>query len=135
VPYVYVGKQADLGRACGVSRNIVAACILKVPESGLQAKVNEMKDKVEQLLLWLINFSNFILKMPALNATGLKTEGDLTKDEFVPSGFLDTNGMCVLPSFYQPETESLRWATHNNIRRTMFHHVWRSVKYVEYLRL
>ena len=73
--------------------------------------------------------------MPALNATGLKTEGDLTKDEFVPSGFLDTNGMCVLPSFYQPETESLRWATHNNIRRTMFHHVWRSVKYVEYLRL
>jgi U4/U6 small nuclear ribonucleoprotein SNU13 len=28
VPYVYVSKQADLGRACGVSRNIVAACIL-----------------------------------------------------------------------------------------------------------
>ena len=35
VPYVYVGKQADLGKACGVSRNIVAACILHNPESQL----------------------------------------------------------------------------------------------------
>ncbi len=51
VPYVYVGKQADLGRACGVSRNIVAAVILHHPESQLQSQINEMKDKVEQLLL------------------------------------------------------------------------------------
>jgi U4/U6 small nuclear ribonucleoprotein SNU13 len=51
VPYVYVGKQSDLGRACGVSRNIVAACILHHPESQLQSQINEMKDKVEQLLL------------------------------------------------------------------------------------
>ena len=28
VPYVYVGKQADLGRACGVSRNIIAVAVL-----------------------------------------------------------------------------------------------------------
>jgi len=27
VPYVFVDKQSDLGRACGVSRNIVAATI------------------------------------------------------------------------------------------------------------
>ena len=51
VPYVYVGKQADLGRACGVSRNIVAAVILHHPDSQLQSQINEMKDKVEQLLL------------------------------------------------------------------------------------
>ena len=51
VPYVYVPKQADLGRACGVSRNIVAAVILHHPESQLQTQINEMKDKVEQLLL------------------------------------------------------------------------------------
>ena len=51
VPYVYVPKQADLGRACGVSRNIVAAVILHHPDSQLQAQINEMKDKVEQLLL------------------------------------------------------------------------------------
>lgn len=51
MPYVYVAKQADLGRACGVSRNIVAATILRNPESALASKVNTMKDKVEQLLL------------------------------------------------------------------------------------
>ena len=51
VPYVYVPKQADLGRACGVSRNIVAAVILHHPDSQLQPQINEMKDKVEQLLL------------------------------------------------------------------------------------
>jgi U4/U6 small nuclear ribonucleoprotein SNU13 len=33
VPYVYVPKQADLGRACGVSRNIIAAVILHHQES------------------------------------------------------------------------------------------------------
>jgi len=51
VPYVYVAKQADLGRACGVSRNIVACTILRNPGGGLESKVKEMKDKVEQLLL------------------------------------------------------------------------------------
>ena len=51
VPYVYVPKQADLGRACGVSRNIVACVILHHPDSQLQTTINEMKDKVEQMLL------------------------------------------------------------------------------------
>jgi U4/U6 small nuclear ribonucleoprotein SNU13 len=51
VPYVYVPSQADLGKACGVSRNIIAAVILHLPDSQLQTQINEMKDKVEQLLL------------------------------------------------------------------------------------
>jgi len=34
-----------------------------------------------------------------------------------------------------PENEDLKWATHNNIRRTLFYHVWRSIKYVEFKRL
>ena len=52
MPYVYVEKQDDLGRACGVSRSIVAATILRNPDSGLFPQVTAMKDKVEQLLLW-----------------------------------------------------------------------------------
>ena len=36
VPYVYVPSQADLGKACGVSRNIIAAVILHLPDSQLQ---------------------------------------------------------------------------------------------------
>ena len=51
VPYVYVGKQSDLGRACGVSRNIIAVAILSAHESPIATQVKEMKDKVEQLLL------------------------------------------------------------------------------------
>mmetsp|Transcript_18238 Transcript_18238/g.17364 ORF Transcript_18238/g.17364 Transcript_18238/m.17364 type:complete len:144 (+) Transcript_18238:13-444(+) len=47
IPYVYVPKQADLGRACGVSRNIVAASILKLENSPLESSIQEMKDKVE----------------------------------------------------------------------------------------
>ena len=52
VPYVYVSKQDELGRACGVSRNIVAATVLRNPEGALNSQVVQMKDKVEQLLLW-----------------------------------------------------------------------------------
>merc|ERR1712083_811235 len=51
VPYVYVGKQDELGRSCGVSRNIVAATILRFPDSAINSQVNAMKDKVEQMLL------------------------------------------------------------------------------------
>ena len=51
VPYVYVSKQADLGRACGVSRNIIAVAILSQQGSAIEASAKELKDKVEQLLL------------------------------------------------------------------------------------
>ena len=43
--------------------------------------------------------------------------------------------MCLLPSFYQPETEALRWATHNNIRKTLWFTVFRRIKFVEFKRL
>ena len=45
--YIYVPKQADLGRACGVSRNIVAVSIIRNPDSSIFNKIQEVKDKVE----------------------------------------------------------------------------------------
>ena len=51
VPYVYVSKQSALGRACGVSRNIIAVAILAQPDGPINSQVKEMKDKVEQMLL------------------------------------------------------------------------------------
>ena len=53
VPYVYVKKQADLGKACGVSRNIIAVAILYKPgeKSPIEDTVKDLKDRVEQLLL------------------------------------------------------------------------------------
>ena len=53
----------------------------------------------------------------------------------LPPGFLDFESLCLLPSFYQPETEDLRWQTHYNIRKTLFDAVFRNVKYCEYKRL
>ena len=53
----------------------------------------------------------------------------------LPPGFLDVKGLCLLPSFYQPETEDLRWQTHHNVRRTLFDAVFRNIKYCEYRRL
>lgn len=34
-----------------------------------------------------------------------------------------------------PENEDLKWHTHNNIRKTLFFSVFRTIKYVEYKRL
>ena len=48
--YVYVPKQADLGRACGVSRNIVAATVLRDPEGPLADKVQKLQDKIESIV-------------------------------------------------------------------------------------
>ena len=45
-------KQADLGRACGVSRNIVASTILRDPESAIHDKIQKLKDKIEAIVEW-----------------------------------------------------------------------------------
>ena len=62
---------------------------------------------------------------------------DRIKEEtsLLPRGFLDAAGMCLLPSFYQPETEELRQSTHLNIRKTLFFAVFRNIKYCEFKRL
>ena len=48
---------------------------------------------------------------------------------------MDQKGICLQPSFYMPETEDLRWTTHNGIRKTLFFSIFRDIKYVEYKRL
>ena len=54
-------------------------------------------------------------------------------DPSLPPGFLDD--ICLLPSFYQPETNELRWATHQNVRRSLFFSIFRDIKYVEFKRM
>ena len=53
----------------------------------------------------------------------------------VIAGFLDQPGICLIPSFYMPETDALKWSTHNGIRKTLFFSAFRNVKYIEYKRL
>ncbi|KNC55471.1 NHP2-like protein 1 [Thecamonas trahens ATCC 50062] len=51
VPYVFVESQAALGRACGVSRPVIAASITVSDGSQLQTPLNNLKDAIERLLI------------------------------------------------------------------------------------
>lgn len=51
VPYVFVPSKIALGRACGVSRPVIAASITTNEASQLKKTIDEMKLKIEQLLI------------------------------------------------------------------------------------
>ncbi|KAK3209732.1 hypothetical protein GRF29_44g483421 [Pseudopithomyces chartarum] len=49
VPYVYVPSKMALGRACGVSRPVIACSITTNEASDLMGQIRSLKDKVERL--------------------------------------------------------------------------------------
>ncbi|KAH8178229.1 ribosomal protein l7Ae/L30e/S12e/Gadd45 family protein [Sarocladium implicatum] len=51
VPYVWVPSKALLGRACGVSRSVIAACITSNEASELAGQIKALRDKVERLAI------------------------------------------------------------------------------------
>lgn len=51
VPYVFVKSKTALGRACGVSRAVVACSITSKEGSQLNAQIQDLKDAVEQILI------------------------------------------------------------------------------------
>jgi len=51
VPYVYVPSKVALGRACGVSRAVIAASITTNEASDLMPQIRELKNKVERLMI------------------------------------------------------------------------------------
>jgi len=51
VPYVFVPSKVALGRACGVSRPVIASSITTNEASQLKTTIEGMKIKIEQLLL------------------------------------------------------------------------------------
>ncbi|KAF2725796.1 L30e-like protein [Polychaeton citri CBS 116435] len=51
VQYVYVSSKMALGRACGVSRAVIACCITTNEASDLMAQIRALKDKVERLMI------------------------------------------------------------------------------------
>jgi len=51
VPYVYVPSKTSLGRACGVSRAVIAASITTNEASDLMNQIRSLKDKVERLMI------------------------------------------------------------------------------------
>mmetsp|Transcript_17956 Transcript_17956/g.56305 ORF Transcript_17956/g.56305 Transcript_17956/m.56305 type:complete len:128 (-) Transcript_17956:136-519(-) len=51
VPYVFVASKLALGRACGVSRPVIACSVTSNEASQLKDQITQMKDKIEQLLI------------------------------------------------------------------------------------
>jgi len=51
VPYVFVPSKVALGRACGVSRPVIASSITTNEASQLKGSIDGMKLKIEQLLI------------------------------------------------------------------------------------
>uniref|UniRef100_A0A6S9DLD4 Ribosomal protein eL8/eL30/eS12/Gadd45 domain-containing protein n=1 Tax=Ditylum brightwellii TaxID=49249 RepID=A0A6S9DLD4_9STRA len=51
VPYVFVPSKVALGRACGVSRPVIACSITTNEASQLKSSIDGMKQKIEQLLI------------------------------------------------------------------------------------
>ncbi|KAI8639521.1 ribonucleoprotein-associated protein [Parasitella parasitica] len=51
VPYVFVPSKTALGRACGVSRSVIAASITTNEASDLKPQINTLKAQIEKLLI------------------------------------------------------------------------------------
>jgi len=51
VPYVFVPSKTALGRACGVSRPVIAASVTTNEAAELQSQINTIKQKIERLLV------------------------------------------------------------------------------------
>ncbi|ODV85425.1 hypothetical protein CANARDRAFT_28229 [[Candida] arabinofermentans NRRL YB-2248] len=51
VPYVFVPSKSALGRACGVSRPVIAASVTTNDASAIKNQIYAIKDKIETLLI------------------------------------------------------------------------------------
>lgn len=51
VPYVFVPSKSALGRACGVSRSVIACSITTNDASPMKNQIYSVKDKIETLLI------------------------------------------------------------------------------------
>mmetsp|Transcript_4293 Transcript_4293/g.6420 ORF Transcript_4293/g.6420 Transcript_4293/m.6420 type:complete len:130 (-) Transcript_4293:115-504(-) len=51
VPYVFVPSKAGLGRACGVSRSVIACAILVNEGAPIKSQISDLKNSIEKLLV------------------------------------------------------------------------------------
>lgn len=51
VPYIFVESKHALGRACGVSRQIIACSILTSEGSMLKSQITGLRQEIEKLLV------------------------------------------------------------------------------------
>ena len=50
VPYIFIPSRAALGRACGLSRSVVACSITKKDNSRLNKSIDALKNRIEAII-------------------------------------------------------------------------------------
>ncbi|OWA49919.1 putative NHP2-like protein 1-like protein [Hypsibius exemplaris] len=51
VPYIFVRSKGALGRACGVSRPVIACAVLANEGSQLKSQITDLQQQIEKLLI------------------------------------------------------------------------------------
>eukprot|EP01067_Filipodium_phascolosomae_P008609 Filipodium_phascolosomae@DN7384_c0_g1_i1.p1 len=51
VPYVFVRSKSQLGRACGVTRPVIACSVTMKEGSNMASQIQNLKDAIEQILI------------------------------------------------------------------------------------
>lgn len=51
MPYIFVPSKVALGRACGVSRPVIAASVTTNEAKELKSQIESIKDAIEKLLV------------------------------------------------------------------------------------
>jgi U4/U6 small nuclear ribonucleoprotein SNU13 len=51
IPYVFVPSKTALGRACGVSRPVIACSITSNDGSELKSQIDNIKNQIERLII------------------------------------------------------------------------------------
>jgi U4/U6 small nuclear ribonucleoprotein SNU13 len=51
VPYVFIESKAALGRACGVTRPVIAASVTTNEQRELQSQIQTVKKAIDKLLV------------------------------------------------------------------------------------
>jgi U4/U6 small nuclear ribonucleoprotein SNU13 len=50
IPYIFVNNKFILGKACGISRSVIACCISTNINSNLDEQIKNIKNKIEKFL-------------------------------------------------------------------------------------
>ncbi|CAB4424135.1 unnamed protein product [Rhizophagus irregularis] len=51
VPYVFIPSKTALGRACGLTRAVIAASIISNETSELKPQIQQIKSRIERLMI------------------------------------------------------------------------------------
>mmetsp|Transcript_36221 Transcript_36221/g.72708 ORF Transcript_36221/g.72708 Transcript_36221/m.72708 type:complete len:127 (+) Transcript_36221:659-1039(+) len=51
VPYIFIHSKLALGKACGVSRSVIACCITVSINSKVNDQIKQIKDKIESFFI------------------------------------------------------------------------------------